>query len=167
MWVFPSSKTWETKSYSQINIYSLMVSFMLAGILPSSLLAQGTYYKFPVTEEGVYKITASQAIQLGVKSVNELSILGTGGMLSQQLDSSSFELKEIPVKEIDGDLFFYLTAASIIETENGEINYQPHHYTDTLYYLIQTNGSHTAFVTEPNEWADFETSTETLYKLLI
>ena len=138
---------------------------MLAGILPSAVLAQGTYYKFPVTEEGIYKVTASQANQLGANSVSELSIRGTSGMLSQQLDSSSFELKEIPVKEIDGELFFYLTAASTVETENGKISYQPHHYTDTLYYLIQVDKRPTSFVREPTEREAVDTPTEILYKL--
>ena len=165
MWVFPLSKTWETKSYGQINIYCLVVSLILAGLPPSVLQAQGTYYKFPVTEEGVYKITASQANQLGANSISDLSILGTSGMLSQQLDSSSFELKEIPVKEINGDLFFYLTAASTIETENGEIYQQPHHYTDTLYYLIQAHKNPTSFVTKPTEQEAVDTPTEILYKL--
>lgn len=144
-----------------------MVFLLLAGVLPFVLQAQDTYYKFPVTEEGIYKITASQATQLGANSINELSILGTGGMLPQRLDSSSFVLKEIPVKEINGDLVFYLTGPSVTAIEKGEITYQPHHYTDTLYYLIQTNKKPTALVTASPEREKVDPATEILYKLFL
>src|SRR5690606_24348978 len=64
---------------------------------------------------------------------------GYGGMLPQLLDSSIFDLKEIPVKEIEGELFFYLSAAPNIAISNGEATYQTNHYTDTLHYLVQTH----------------------------
>jgi hypothetical protein len=100
--------------------------------------AQDNFFKFPVTQEGIYRITASQALQLGVASVAELSIYGHPGMLSQKLDSADFELKEIPVKIIDGDLYFFLSAAPSIRIVEEMANYQTHLFTDTLYYLIQT-----------------------------
>lgn len=109
-------------------------------------MAQDSYFKFPVIKEGIYKITASQAMALGANSVKELSIYGYGGMLPQLLDSSSLDLKEVPVKEINGDLYFFLSAAPTIELSEGMSNYQTHHYTDTLYYLVQTHRNHTSSI---------------------
>src|SRR5690606_683132 len=61
-----------------------------------------------------------------------------GGMLPQLLDSNSLELVEVPVQVIEGELFFFLSAASNIAIRDGNASYQTHHYTDTLHYLIQT-----------------------------
>src|SRR5690606_38547425 len=99
--------------------FLILIGFL--GIFdPAKIIAQGTFFKFSVTEEGVYKITALQAIAMGAGAVDELSVYGYGGMLPQLLDSSIFDLKEIPVKEIEGELFFYLSAAPNIAISNGE-----------------------------------------------
>lgn len=120
------------------SLFSLFACLLFSGcIFFPDAMAQDSFYKFPVFQEGIYKITQSQANLLGAGSVGEISIFGYPGMLPQELDSSALDLKEVPIKEINGDLYFYLSAAPTFEMENGRAQYKPNHYTDTLYYLIQ------------------------------
>ena len=109
-------------------------------LLPSMSYAQGSTFKFPITKEGIYKITDAQARQLGASSVDELSIYGQQGALPQKLDSTALNLNQIQVKKIDNDLYFYLSGPHFHLYANGNFHYQHHPYTDTLYYLIQTKG---------------------------
>src|SRR5690606_4499864 len=91
-----------------------------------------------VTQEGVYRITAEQAAQLGAASVEELSFYGYPGMIPQKLVSNSLQLQEIPVSKIGNDLFIYLVAAERMKLGPEGTELLPHHYTDTLHYLVQT-----------------------------
>src|SRR5690606_1678953 len=83
------------------------------------------------------KITAEQAAQLGAHSVDELTVYGYPGVLPQALDSSSLQLLEVPVKNISGDLFLFLTAAQQMTIGSDGVQFSPHYYTDTLHYLVQ------------------------------
>jgi hypothetical protein len=124
---------------SKFKSFFILFSFLLFSgcIFFPDVVAQSSFYKFPVYQEGIYKITQSQAQLLGAGSMGEISIFGYPGMLPQKLDSSTMNLTEVPIKEINGDLYFYLSAAPTLESENGKVQYQAHHYTDTLNYLIQ------------------------------
>ncbi|MBS9522951.1 type IX secretion system sortase PorU [Litoribacter alkaliphilus] len=104
----------------------------LAG--PFSLMAQSSYFKFPITEEGIYKITSQQASQLG-GDISQLRILGYQGSLPSELDSSFATLNEIPAMEINGELYFYASGPHFTQPD---LEYHHHPYSDTLYYLIQT-----------------------------
>lgn len=136
------------------SFYGLALFLIMWGVFRTpDLTAQSNYFKFPVTKEGVYKITASQALQLGVNSVEELALYGYNGMLPQKLDSTFLGLKEIPVKKIGGDLYFFLSAAPSIGIAEEMAYYQTHHFTDTLYYLIHTNHHNTAAIPSLNPHA--------------
>ncbi|HLT07548.1 MAG TPA: type IX secretion system sortase PorU [Cyclobacteriaceae bacterium] len=120
-----------------ISLYKGVILFA-AILLSSKAVAQGNFYKFSVTQEGVYRITAEQAAQLGAASVEELSFYGYPGMIPQKLDSNSLQLQEIPVSKIGNDLFIYLVAAERMKLGPEGTEFLPHHYTDTLHYLVQT-----------------------------
>lgn len=107
--------------------------------MATELVAQGSFYKFSVNQEGVYKISPAQAAQLGANSVDELSVYGYPGMIPQELDSSSLQLWEIPVTNINGELFMYLSSAEQIILREDGAELLPHIYTDTLFYLVQTH----------------------------
>ena len=92
--------------------------------------------KFPITQEGVYKITPALANSWGIGPVSGISVFGKAGMLDQKLDSSFVHWTEIPAMEINGDLFVFLSAADQVVPEERSFNFKPHIYTDTLYYLI-------------------------------
>lgn len=94
-------------------------------------------YKFPIVQEGVYKITPSQANSLGLGPISGISFFGKAGMLDQKLDSSFMDWKEIPSIEIKGELFVFLSTADQVVPEESSYTFKPHVYTDTLYYLVR------------------------------
>jgi len=95
-------------------------------------------YKFPVLHEGVYHLSQGQATDWGLGNLDQISILGHPGMLRQKIDSSIFSQEEIPQKKIGDKLFFFLEGADQVLLEDGKAKINGHHYTDTLYYLLQT-----------------------------
>ncbi len=136
--------------------------FRLLPILPAILLlaseavAQGSFYTVSVHQEGVYKITAEQAGELGAASVDELTVYGYPGVLPQALDSGSLQLLEVPVKNIAGELFLFLSAAEQMTIGEDSSRFLPHYYTDTLHYLVQTGRQHS----KPIPTLTLPTSTE-------
>lgn len=123
---------------NKIKWLSKRLPLLWAVLMAADLTAQGNYYTFPVHREGVYKITAEQATKLGASSVDDLTVYGYPGVLPQVLDESSLDLLEIPVKNISGELFLFLSAAEQMAMDEGEVRFLPHYYTDTLRYLVRT-----------------------------
>jgi len=123
----------------QISLYPFAI-FLLMACTMVSAKAQD-YYKFPVTQSGIYKITSAEARQLGASSVEQLSIYGQKGMLPQKLDAADLELKEIPTW-LDNDQFFvYLEGPHTLDLNDGTLQYKHHHYSDTAFYLIQAKST--------------------------
>ncbi|ERM84470.1 hypothetical protein P872_25270 [Rhodonellum psychrophilum GCM71 = DSM 17998] len=112
----------------------ILLLFPLAFPLISK--SQTAYLKFPITKEGVYKISLSQVSSLGVGDLDEISLFGNPGMIPQKLDSLSLTLREIPTQKIGESLYFFTPGPHQIGIVEDEIQYQHHHYVDTLYYLI-------------------------------
>jgi hypothetical protein len=111
---------------------------VLVILLTTTVSAQtsGNFYKFPVFQPGVYKITNQQLQSIGFSSTDQVSIYGYPGMLPQVLDSTALRLTLIPHQIINGQLYCYLEAAhQVTYTESGPV-LAYHHYTDTLTYLI-------------------------------
>ncbi|WP_293010973.1 type IX secretion system sortase PorU [Mongoliibacter sp.] len=97
---------------------------------------ENVYYKFPISEEGVYQIPSSVLSTLGFSNMEEISIFGHHGMLPQALDSSILQLNEIPVFIDESSIFFYATGPNLTEFKEGSFKYTHHSYADTLFYLI-------------------------------
>ncbi|SMD43767.1 Peptidase family C25 [Aquiflexum balticum DSM 16537] len=119
--------------------YKIIITYFLAltsVILPSIAQDNGTFYKFPITESGVYKINESQLISLGFSGINEVSVFGFPGMLPQKLDSTQTNLQSIPTQIKEKELFFYLEGPHQIQIQNNKPEYHHHIYSDTLFYLI-------------------------------
>jgi len=100
--------------------------------------AQGTetFFKFPVTKSGVYKIPAAQLNNLGLSNLDEISVFGNPGMLPQKLDSINISLRELPSKILDNNLVFYVEGPHQVTYTNASLEYHHHLYADTLFYLI-------------------------------
>lgn len=96
----------------------------------------GELFKFPIVEDGVYKITAQQALSLGFSDLDAVGIYGFPGMLPQKLDPIDLKLRQIPSKKIGNELFFYLSGPHQVSFKDGNFNLTIHHYSDTLYYVI-------------------------------
>ncbi|SEJ58572.1 Peptidase family C25 [Cyclobacterium xiamenense] len=119
---------------------SIYTGILLGGFLclfAGPLFSQD-YFVFPVTDEGVYRLSQEQATAWGLGSLEEISFYGEPGALPQQVDSSLFRLKELPQKRIDDQLYVFLGQPDQILVEDGKARLEPHPYTDSLYYLIQT-----------------------------
>ena len=99
--------------------------------------AQNQYFKFKVSKEGVYKISASQAQQAIGQNLNQLALFGYPGMLPQLLDSSNLVLQEIAALEKNGNLYFYLAGPNqVFKNEKGQFDYAHHLFSDSLSFLI-------------------------------
>ncbi|WP_143960467.1 type IX secretion system sortase PorU [Litoribacter populi] len=118
----------------KFNPYHFLFLLILCLGGPLYSLAQGNYYKFPITEEGIYKITAQQASQMG-SSISRVRIFGHQGSLPSLLDSGYNSLQELHTLEIGGELYFYASGPHFTQTD---LSYHHHPYSDTLHYLIQT-----------------------------
>lgn len=119
-----------------IFLKAVLLSSFIAFIFIYDLAAQEQYFKFPVTESGVYKITTSQVSNIGASSLSEISVFGNAGLLPQKLDSIDLTLREIPSKIIGDELFFYLQGPHQISALENDWEYQHHYYADTIFYLI-------------------------------
>lgn len=109
---------------------------MTSVILPSIAQEDGIFYKFPITESGVYKITESQLISLGFSAIDEVSVFGFPGMLPQKLDSIQIYLQAIPTQIKEKELIFYVEGPHQIQIQNNQLEYHHHIYSDTLFYLL-------------------------------
>jgi hypothetical protein len=99
------------------------------------------FHKFPITQEGVYKITQSHAQTLGIGNLDEIGIYGYPGMLPQKLDSIDLELHSLPAQIVGESLYFFLEGPNRLVVQDDEVVYQHHLYSDTLYYLIGKTNS--------------------------
>jgi len=146
------------------------VFLFLVGVIAGFTPAQAQQmYKFPVFEEGVYHLSQEQATNWGLGNLDEIRILGHPGMLDQKIDSSIFSYKEVPLKIIDNKLYFFLEGADQILTENGSAQLISHTYTDTLYYLLQTDRQSTNAILPAGDQEEIEVSGESsknLYQMV-
>lgn len=95
-----------------------------------------SYFKFPVIESGVYKITNDRLKTLGFDDLDDVGVFGFPGMLPQKLDSLQLTLQEIPSKTIGNEIFFFVNGPNQIVAREESLEFQNHFYTDTLFYLI-------------------------------
>ena len=103
----------------------------------SDSFAQNQWFKFGITEAGVYKITATEARQKGFQDLSEVAVFGYPGMLPQVLDSLQLNFQEIPTWRSGDALFFFLEGPKTIRFDDeGAIQFVNHSYTDTLHFVI-------------------------------
>ena len=118
-------------------IYTAGLAFILLQIcFPSKAQTNPQYYKFPIVESGVFKISDGQLKNLGFENMGEVSIFGYPGMLPQKLDSLQLTLQEIPSKIIGNEVFFFVNGPNQILVNEDGLAYQHHYYSDTLFYLL-------------------------------
>jgi hypothetical protein len=114
-------------------VWILLVIFGLsAGILQT--LAQS--FRFKVKDQGIYKISTSQAKALGFASLEEVGVFGFPGMLPQRLDPQQLELQEIPTLVSEDHLYFFLSGPNTISFSTEELKYTHHLFSDSLSFLL-------------------------------
>ncbi|PZX59252.1 peptidase C25-like protein [Algoriphagus ratkowskyi] len=114
----------------------LLFFLLFCFLLIESASGQNSFFKFKIQEEGIYKISASNAQMLGINSLSEVAVYGYPGMLPQVLQPENLVLQEIPGLEKDGNLYFYLSAPSSYEYNKDSIAYHPNQYADSISFLI-------------------------------
>lgn len=104
--------------------------------------AQSQFFKLKISNEGIYHLTLDQARSIGASTISEISIFGYPGMLPQTVDSIYLKLQEIPAKEKDGKLYFYLSSPhSYSYSESEGLNYNHNLFSDSLSFLISKTPS--------------------------
>ncbi len=80
-------------------ILFLLPAFRMFGGDPSSVMASGDWYKITVDRDGIYRITYSELVSLGITDPANVRIYGSGGaMLPERADENSGnDLQEIPI----------------------------------------------------------------------
>ncbi|WP_291789188.1 type IX secretion system sortase PorU [Cecembia sp.] len=102
----------------------------------SQAQGNGTYYKFPIVEDGIYRLGLSEAKSMGFDNLEAVGLFGFPGMLPQKLDSLDLFFKPIP-RSIKGEsVYFFLQGPHTVQLHEEDFDLKVHPYTDTLYYLI-------------------------------
>lgn len=116
--------------------HKLLILLLFNILLISSASGQNSYFKFKITEEGIYRISADQAQALGANSLSEIAVYGYPGMLPQLLQPENLDLQEIPGWEKDGNLYFYLSSPHRYSYNEESIEYHHNIYADSISFLI-------------------------------
>ncbi len=126
----------------------------------SSVLAEGEWYKFAVTEDGIYRLSGRDLVESGINvsgvSAQSIRMFGRGGgMLPQSLSEVRFDdLPEIAIQVVDGGddrldaedyLLFYGQSPHDLHFEVDSMLgyravYQKNLYSDTAYYFLTYGG---------------------------
>ncbi|MEO0331666.1 MAG: type IX secretion system sortase PorU, partial [Bacteroidota bacterium] len=127
-----------------------------SGAQDTSVLAEGSWYKFAVVEDGLYRLSGSELAALGIDvssvSAKNIRLFGRGGgMLPQSLaEPRTNDLPELAIwvedggdDHIDADdyLLFYGQSPHDLHFEpdseqNYRAVYQKNLYSDTAYYFL-------------------------------
>lgn len=123
-----------------------------ASFKTNSVLSSGTWYKFGVTQEDIYKIDAAflQSLGMDVSNIdfNSLRIFGNGGaMLSKQNASPRIDdLEEIAIEvntssesNSESTILFYGQSPHRWELNGDKFNHVWNLYSDTTYYFISSD----------------------------
>mgnify|MGYP005811286021 CR=1 FL=1 len=121
--------------HSQIIFKFGIAGFVFFWIISFSSQAQD-YYKFPITQAGVYRLDLAQARGFGFENLEQIGLFGNPGMLPQGLESKDLDLREIPTQKIGESLYFFLEGPHIFDFRNNNVHYVHHLYADTIYYLF-------------------------------
>ena len=117
----------------------------------SSVLSQGSWYRFEITNSGVYKLNKNFLNNLGVNTSNidprTIKIYGSGGEMIPLLNSSEFPFDPVQnaikvVGEEDGifnneDYIIFFAKGQ--DTFNEESNTNLNSFTDKTYYLLNVS----------------------------
>lgn len=120
-----------------------------------SILASGQWFRFTLTQSGVYKITYDDLIKMGVSSPinsSSLAIFGNGGGMLPESNSIERidDIQEIPIDIHDGNdgildasdyILFYGQSPHVwyYDTLFGQFNHTVNVYADSSCYFLTTS----------------------------
>lgn len=117
----------------------------------ASVLASGTWYKFPVNKEGIYKIDYAYLESLGIKPEDidpaQIRLFGNGGgMLPQENNAARYDDLQENAIRIIGDqdgrfdkedyLLFYAQSPHTWKLNSNLFEYTHNLYSDVVYYFL-------------------------------
>tara|TARA_R110002020_G_scaffold97701_16_gene233059 strand:+ start:1284 stop:4538 length:3255 start_codon:yes stop_codon:yes gene_type:complete len=114
----------------------LVLLLLINLLLMEGASGQNSFFKFKISDDGIYKLSIAQARELGASSLSEIALFGYPGMLPQLLQPENLELQEIPGLEKDEHLYFYLSGPNSYEFTNEGISYRVNQFSDSISYLI-------------------------------
>lgn len=124
-----------------------------------SVLSSGDWFKFGVTSDGVYKVTAYMLLNAGMNpaqlSLSGIRVFGNGGGMVPELNGAprKDDLQECPIAVVDENqdglfsgndyLLFYGQSPDqwFYNANEKKYNHVKHIYSDTTYYFISGNAS--------------------------
>lgn len=120
-------------------------------LINNSVLATGQWAKIGVTQEGIYKLDATQLGALGFSAnpfpTSAIRLYGRdGSMLNEKIDSSYVDdLEEIPIETGPNYLLFYALGPHQWKYDSAtkQFNFLKNLYSDTAWYFITINATGT------------------------
>lgn len=119
----------------------------------NSKLANGKWYKIKVPNDGMYRITYNQLVEMGFTNINNIGVFGYGGSLPKIVANDVYDdLPERPILKVDanndgvfneGDyILFYADGPHIRNfSVNEDASHIFHPYSDYAYYFISDQGT--------------------------
>ena len=117
-----------------------------------SVLANGTWYRFSLSQTGVYKVTYQDLVAMGMSSPinsSQIALFGNGGRMLPEANSAARpdDLQEIPIQMKDGDdgtfdngdyfLFYGLSPHAVVyDTAGQRFTHAYNVYDDASFYFV-------------------------------
>ncbi len=120
----------------------IYVVHSFGGEISHSVLATGKWYKFFVTEDGIYRITYSDLRKLGISNPSNIRIYGSSGaMLPETANQNDLaDLQEIPIMLAgDGESFLFYGQGPVVwkyDASEQKFKHELHLYDTRSYYFI-------------------------------
>lgn len=146
-------------TYRERAVSSAQKSSGTTNFSQQSILSSGDWFKFGVTSDGIYKLTANQLINAGIPpaqlSLSGIRVFGNGGGMLPELNSVSRkdDLQECPITVTDENqdglfngndyLLFYGQGPDqwYYNTSEKKYNHTKNIYSDTTFYFISGNAA--------------------------
>ena len=141
-------------------LFFLFPGFCMLGSETASVMASGDWYKITVDREGIYRITYSELVNLGITDPANVRIYGSGGaMLPEKADKRlAHDLQEIPIwihtKDgvfKNGDYILFYGQGPVVwqyNKENQEFEHSLHLWDNQSCYFITSKAGGKKIATE-------------------
>jgi len=122
-------------SYTSINQLKKTSDFVY-----SSVLSSGNWYKFKITNSGIYKISYEKLREIGFTNPSQVRVFGNkGGMLPQKINQGTQDdLAEKKIFTQNDTIYFYASSANSwhYDTLAQKFTHLKHCYSDVHYYFL-------------------------------
>ena len=141
-------------------LFFLYPTFCMLGSESASVMASGDWYKITVDREGIYRITYSELVNLGITNPENVRIYGSGGaMLPEKADKRlAHDLQEIPIwihtrdgVFKNGDYILFYGQGPVVwqyNKENQEFEHSLHLWDNQSCYFITSKAGGKKIATE-------------------